>query len=1279
MNAEHESSRWSKHVWWVLAFASLVTLALWLRPSAGFVPQWDAILIGAGFIIFLVNFPIPVGKAQINLSHAISLTLGIALGPGAADLSLLVGLSIGEMVRSLLKRRNAEQRFEPLRELKSWTLSLSRQLLSLSGAVAVYLLLGGRPLIETQSLPAMIPSLGLGLTFAVLFFSLHWLDHLIFASAKDLVQEILTPLLVTIAPIPFAFLAAASYTVLRLPALLVYGSLAATVSPIVRNLVLAGRKLQRRLQELSTLSQISQAMRTSLNLDALLTTIYLQVAHLLQVKDFYIAFHDQEQDQLTYPLAIKNGIRQSWPPRPLTDRLTDRVIRQAQPILIPYNAPEKIKEMGLLELENPPEAWLGVPLLNPERAIGCLAVFHSDRNRVLTTKDRDVLITLAGQAAVAIDNALLYDQMRNRAQALASLNEITASMSSTLDPERALELVCLSMIRVGGGEKSAIFLFEKDLGELFLAHGINLSENFMQAWTTVPIEDRERTQAFHNEAPVLVTDVSTADLSPEIVTQLLQEKIRAYADFPLITPSGTIGQLSVYFSEQQRFKIEQIELLKTFAAQAALAVANARAHAATDLALQRRVDQLATLEEIGREMNATLDVQELYNAILRHALNISNAAMGHLAIFDPELQALSVVAQHAYPTESPIKQTGKLHPIDTGIPGRVHQTREICNLQDVRENPEHQDWTNGLTRSLLSVPVLRQENLLGIIMVENPTVAAFTEVHEQFLAQLAAQAAIAITNATLYQQLEARLREQSLLYQASTQIASTFESKAVAMAVADSTAVALSSHGAILSRWVADREALSIQAAVINGKPFEAIPTDLPIHSVPALQQCLQDGRPLQWSLQTATNDLDRKYLSDIRKVTSILAVPLILGDQTLGVIETTCLQERHFDENAVRTAQTIASQAAIALENTELFRRISESHNRLTAVINSTREGMLMVNTQGGIVLANDHLKAFTGVPVDKAVGRNLLDEDLGLSLAMGYQENELFDFLSDLRSRQSVVGKITTFESRRPPRRTFQRSDTPVRDPNGQLIGWLLVLRDITEERELDEAREQLTEMIVHDLRGPLTAILGSLKLLDDARHGIPTSPVVTQALSVSERSVQQMLGLVNSLLDLAKLESGELELSPQPLSVDELCDQMVEMYVHEANEFGIILACHKDSQLPRISADEDILRRVIGNLVDNALKFTPAGGRVTLTTEACDDGVQFHVSDTGPGVPHEFRERIFERFGQVPGLAGRRRGTGLGLTFAKLAVDAHGGRIWVEDNPAGGSIFSVFLPAK
>jgi signal transduction histidine kinase len=199
----------------------------------------------------------------------------------------------------------------------------------------------------------------------------------------------------------------------------------------------------------------------------------------------------------------------------------------------------------------------------------------------------------------------------------------------------------------------------------------------------------------------------------------------------------------------------------------------------------------------------------------------------------------------------------------------------------------------------------------------------------------------------------------------------------------------------------------------------------------------------------------------------------------------------------------------------------------------------------------------------------------------------------------------------------------------------------------------------------------------LLEKAQTGDEVSPVVKQALSISSRSVQQMLGLVNSLLDIAKLESGELTLSLQSLSLDVLCEELVEAYIHEANEGGIILNLNLVDGLPKITADEEKLRRVLANLLDNALKFTPAGGHVDLDVESEGEEVIITVADTGPGVPEEFRERIFKRFDQVPGIAGRRRGTGLGLAFSKLAVAAHGGRIWVEDNPGGGSAFRIKLP--
>ncbi len=1275
MNNNAEMRVWPRHIWWILAVASLVTLGLWLRPSAGFVPQWDAILIGAAFTAFLANFPIPVGRVQINFTHAIGLTLGVALGPGAAGLAILIGLAIGESIRFLRDFYHSEGVFDFWRGFKSWTLSLSRQLLSISGGLTVFKLLGGNPLVVTHQPPSILSSIGLGVTFTTLFISLHWLDHILFDSPKALIREFPIPFLVALIPVPFGIINAAAYIMLGFQTLIIYGAIVALFSLVVSRLIFADRNIKRRIKEISTISSISQAMRSSLDLDDLLGTIYTQVSQLLQVQNFYIALHDTVDDLITYPLAIRDGAIQEWHERNFMDRLTDRVILQGTAILIAHDAPQTLRTMGLPELENAPEAWLGVPLLSPERTIGCLAVFHTDEGKTFETHDLDILTTLAGQAAVAIENALLYEQTRNRAQALASLNEITASMSSTLDPERALELVSQSIIRVGGGEKSAIFLYEKDLGELFLAHGLNLTDGFMKAWMTIPMEEEERIQAFILERPILVADVDESPLSQTIKTQLKEEGIQAFADFPLITPSGTIGQLSVYFAEKESLQQDQIELLKTFAAQAALAVANARAHAATDLALRKQVDQLATLETIGLEMNATLDTKELFEAILKHALRITNASQGNLSIFDPEQYALRIVAQRFYP-DTP-RSNENIFNINDGAPGIAYQTGKICHVVDTQSDPDYGNWINSQTRSLLSVPITRQSNVLGVITVENTKPSAFTGEHEKFLAQLAAQAAVAITNARLYQQIETRLHEQSLLFTASTHIASTLDSDAIAMAIAESVSIALESDGAKVSRWNPEENTLSLQAGIWNGTPEKSVAVILQASEINAIETAIRESTTVQWTLKDAPSPAAKVYLSGFHGAASILIVPIIAGDQTLGTIEVFSAKERLYVENTIRTAQTIASQAAIALENTELFRRIRESHNRLMAILNSTRESMLMIDPQGKIILANSQFAAQAGLPVERLIGKNLTSAEFDLTRTLGFGHEELRDFIVRLERGDADREKATVFESAKSPRRTYQRSITPVREAGGLLIGSLLVFRDVTEEQELEEARKQLTEMIVHDLRGPLTAILGSLKLLEDTIPAKSPSPVAKQAITVSHRSVQQMLDLVNSLLDIAKLESDEIDLAVESVSLKQLCEEMVETYVHEANEAGIILNCTCAKRLSKISVDKEKIRRVIGNLLDNALRFTPTGGRVDLTSQKSDGGILIQVIDTGPGVPEEFQERIFERFGQVPGLDGKRRGTGLGLAFARLAVDAHGGKIWVDKNPVGGSIFSVYLP--
>ena len=229
-----------------------------------------------------------------------------------------------------------------------------------------------------------------------------------------------------------------------------------------------------------------------------------------------------------------------------------------------------------------------------------------------------------------------------------------------------------------------------------------------------------------------------------------------------------------------------------------------------------------------------------------------------------------------------------------------------------------------------------------------------------------------------------------------------------------------------------------------------------------------------------------------------------------------------------------------------------------------------------------------------------------------------------------------------------------------------------------ELLRLREELADMIIHDLRNPLGVISSTLELLRHVPVAGAEQEYVASVLETMSRSVRRMQRLVDTLLDIARLEEGAMALGLLPLDLGGLVGEVLAEEHPLAEKKGVALESQLPESLPAILADHDVLLRVLVNLVDNALKFTPRGERVWVAAQAEGEGVRVEVVDAGPGIPVAERARVFEKFTQVQGRAETRRGVGLGLSFCRMAVEAHGGRIWVEDGPGGrGSRFLFTLP--
>ncbi len=234
----------------------------------------------------------------------------------------------------------------------------------------------------------------------------------------------------------------------------------------------------------------------------------------------------------------------------------------------------------------------------------------------------------------------------------------------------------------------------------------------------------------------------------------------------------------------------------------------------------------------------------------------------------------------------------------------------------------------------------------------------------------------------------------------------------------------------------------------------------------------------------------------------------------------------------------------------------------------------------------------------------------------------------------------------------------------------------------RQAEALRDDLTRMIVHDLRSPLTVIISSLHLLGQPGKYAPSADAAGRWLDRARTASQRMLGMISDLLEVSKLEAGELQLKRAPLLLPALLAEKEDGYRSQAARDNRTFEVRVRPGLPHVMADAELIGRVIDNLVSNAFKYTEPGGRIELQLEGDGQGLIARVRDDGMGIPAEYRERIFEKFVQVTDPqtgAPVRKGTGLGLAFCRMVVEAHGGRIWVDSAPGQGSTFVFVLPAS
>ncbi len=423
--------------------------------------------------------------------------------------------------------------------------------------------------------------------------------------------------------------------------------------------------------------------------------------------------------------------------------------------------------------------------------------------------------------------------------------------------------------------------------------------------------------------------------------------------------------------------------------------------------------------------------------------------------------------------------------------------------------------------------------------------------------------------------------------------------------------------------------------------------------------------------------------------VTSWLAAPLMSGDHLIGVITIQSHSRFNlYDASHEEILNAVAAQAALAIQNAHLYLQTDKALARrvqeLDSILNTVQEGVLLLDLSYRVIALNQALAEFTEVAAGDLLGASLAfsgKEHVGEFLRIiGYTSVALQGECQQIAEHTDAVMEATFELAGREPR-LVQRTLAAVRDRWGVVTGWLIVFRDVSEEIALQQLRDDMTHMLVHDLRSPLTVIQSSLTSIpsfieDGSIEG------VERLVDFSMRGVDRVLSLVSDILDIARLESGSMPIKPARIDVRKLLDVTAEQMAPLARQSNIDIQVTAPKDLPPVTLDAALIGRVLSNLLDNALKFTPKGGRVDLWSSSGPNGspeqLWIGVSDTGPGIPADMQQRLFEKFSQLDSPLSRRAGTGLGLHYCKLAVEAHHGKIWFENREQQGSTFVIQLPA-